>query len=736
MTSTRKLGNREIRIIQERLKDELGKTRYKNSALDYVYDAENQIIDFGASSTNYDIENESDIKTLLSKHNKEVRKIIADVLSDSSVYTMTDEEIMLMGSGNEIIFEDDAEKTSESTDMQSDEGMQMIANVKDELLEGLTEYNYDTFEDEESYADYENDKLIYTDTHEFLRSIEEGYPTNNLRLYSQEEKYEENKLISLTNEQIDAYDNSDDLLHDMYNDESVVAIIDEDGNGKISSEEREKFEFYLLRDQDRIYLDNLKDTAKQIKNDEFDIDDYKNFKVEDIEPYDTQEPSEFSARETIGSNGATGAPLSGSISTPRDPSDINQMTLEELESKQSELKNDIASQKDNFEAIREGNSEVIEAAQKNYDDAQKAYQEALKGEKNEQVLVLEAQRQEQQTNIDDTNKAIIDINVDILNITVQITDLDIQINSLNAEISGLNNALASYSKSDDDEAKEKLASIQEQIAAKQSALSNSEEQKTALEEQKTQKEADLNEQKTLLNQYEQNYNDISNQIKEMASENTKMALEAMDRAKSELQTKKDGEIQSINETINAKKEQLSEVNAIIQERKAAKIESENSAASPQKAVELLEEMAKLKLSQPDLRKLYNSAGVDFHEGLYCGETAYYALLTALGEENLPEWMKTSDKGHTGCHYQSAGGFYSAAKKANAVVDINQAQPGDVLIFDDDCFSNPWGADHVMVVKEVLSNGHIVVMEGNGPGATIGQREIKYDNHYRILSTHV
>ena len=216
-------------------------------------------------------------------------------------------------------------------------------------------------------------------------------------------------------------------------------------------------------------------------------------------------------------------------------------------------------------------------------------------------------------------------------------------------------------------------------------------------------------------------------------------LDNFNNARANVDETKQTQAQEAKKALDESKGKLMEVNQKLTEKQTEKTALDNGFANPTKAVQILEQLKGASIAQ--LRQLYNQAGVDFHyDAGYCAETAYYALIQAYGgKENLPEWLKAESDGGS-FHYQSAYGWESAGRHNNKIVGIGQAQAGDVLVADAEHFAgNGNVADHVMMIKEVLPDGNILVIEGNGPTAGVAERVVGYSSdpdRYRIVSTHV
>ncbi len=568
----------------------------------------------------------------------------------------------------------------------------------------------------------------------------------------------DNKQCSqyLLKDEIQKYSSKSRLMKDMYDDPDVIKAVDTDGDGKLSDEERAKFESYIKGDKDKLELEDIKNTLNDIKDNKFDSKSYEKFKPDDkTKKSDTDTSKTDAASSAKGSSGASGASGSGgggggssSSGVTRDPNDINQMTLEELKAEQAKRQETADKAEQQLKDVYSGNNSAVEAADKELETAEEEYQKALDGESpevKEMIQGYEKNRSETLESIEQNQTTMDELNSNLLDYESQKSQLENDIATCDANISALQSALESYPDNADGD---KQAEIDQSKAEIEAQIAELEAQKASLEEQKNEAETNItntnqliSDTQTLINDLNAQYDEISAEMENLVSESTKEALQKVREAKDNIQIVRKQQAEEIkSKTVEPAKKDLDEINAKVREKEAAKLKSDNSFGSSDKAIEVLEALKGASIAQ--LRELYNKAGVDFHyEEGYCAETAYYALIQAYGgKENLPEWLKSEEDGGS-LHYQSALGFYSAGLHNNKIVEIDQAQAGDVLIADNDHFfvDAYHVPDHVMMVKEVLPNGNIVVIEGNGPQAGVAERVIGYNsdpNRYKIVSTHI
>ena len=111
-------------------------------------------------------------------------------------------------------------------------------------------------------------------------------------------------------------------------------------------------------------------------------------------------------------------------------------------------------------------------------------------------------------------------------------------------------------------------------------------------------------------------------------------------------------------------------------------------------------------SQGEMSGIMSGAGYQFDYGAWCADFVYFVLGSTMGG-NLPDWYKNcSNKAY--CPTIDAAG-----KAAGAKVGINQAQPGDLVLFD---WDGDGVADHIGILVDRGDGQTITTIEGNTSGA--------------------
>ena len=179
---------------------------------------------------------------------------------------------------------------------------------------------------------------------------------------------------------------------------------------------------------------------------------------------------------------------------------------------------------------------------------------------------------------------------------------------------------------------------------------------------------------------------------------------------------------SAEEALKTNQEKLDEINTLITqkegEEEASKLKSEHSATPDyQAAIDLAKQFLGKGMSA-----VQSSLEGVFHNGVWCADFVRSIVETAMGKDNLPDWYnKCGNK-------SSCSSIRDAAKRVNAMINLKDAKPGDLILFD-------WnhrgqGDDHVGIVTKV-ENGKVYTIEGNTNNSVVAEHE--YDINSSSIS---
>ena len=390
------------------------------------------------------------------------------------------------------------------------------------------------------------------------------------------------------------YNNYKELLKDMYNDDEVLKYIDEDGNGKLSSEEKTKFETFVKGDDKEVDLKKLQKIYDSMKDGSFDADSYKNFNVNSGEaksdttvnsPTNTQ-GNTTPAASAGGGGGVSGSSGTGGVSSgsgnqsltsatqTSDMNGLDSMTVEELEKERDTKKNEVEDAQKSLDDVYSGKNENVKAAEKEYQDAKKEYDEAVE---NDDKISDKTKKQRQdnikkiekkQTEIDDTNSKINEKQSEISEMESTIDADNAQVNALKETVSALEGMSYPDNPEKQSELDAKLAEAGEALEAAEAKLEQDENQLDALNEELDNLNDSLDTLKDDLAELEKERETIEDEILKNCSKETKQALENFNDAKEQVETVKETEAAEAKEVLDTKRSELSAIDSKINEKKS------------------------------------------------------------------------------------------------------------------------------------------------------------------------
>ncbi len=231
--------------------------------------------------------------------------------------------------------------------------------------------------------------------------------------------------------------------------------------------------------------------------------------------------------------------------------------LESLENTRNEIISDISKNKEDLNAVFNGEHPEVAAAQNSLNDAQDEYLKALDESNNPEIMAL-------YDSIEENNLNIMEQEATIAYITQQITDTESQISAQESAISSLDSEISSYESqisslqsmlsSCDNDLQE--AKIRSRISNLESLKANAQARKTNEEtilETLQEKLESLEEQKPKeeekLELFKEKQNELEEQIKSIQDETINAALENLQNARQNLADIKEELVSKIQESI-------------------------------------------------------------------------------------------------------------------------------------------------------------------------------------------
>ena len=511
--------------------------------------------------------------------------------------------------------------------------------------------------------------------------------------------------------------------------DKVFSLIDKDEDGKVSEEELK--EIAELDSEDNEEAKNsisIDDVKKAIENDKAakeaeakaaEAEASKGSDESDTKVNNTQSPRTNAASGAGGAGGSSGVGGSsgsyggGSTSQANQPTGLDAMSIEELEAEKTSREGILNEKREELNGVYSGDNAAVQAAEEDMEAAKEAYDKLIEEDDNipdelkEEKQQIEEDMTANQQEIDETKVSINDTEAEITDLNTQKTSVDSELSSLNASLSALPAKGDNAEKNA--EIDEKKASIEQQIKEKEA-----QKQEIEADIEAAEKELDelnktlstLEEEKAELEEAkQQNQEDILAAASPETKEALKEAMTKYNEAQAKVEETKESEASRIQGEIDTAQADVEEVSQKLTEKKNVETARENSVGGDMQAVidwaRQYDDM-----SQSQMSAIFAELGYQFDQGAWCADFVRMALGEAIGDENLPEWYQNVENKAYCPSIAAAGEGHQ--------VDVSQAQPGDIVLFDWDSDGTP---DHVGLL---VDNGDgattINTIEGNTSGA--------------------
>lgn len=381
----------------------------------------------------------------------------------------------------------------------------------------------------------------------------------------------------------------------------------------------------------------------------------------------------------------------------------NPNSIENLEKQKSEMQTNLNNLQSEIGEINSGTSERVAVEKQAVEDAKIAMDEAIK---NDESIAQQLKDEKLKVENDITEKETAISNQETL-----ISGLETLIGGLEGEITNLEAALSSVPEPKivkDEDGKITFDNTAEIEARKADLRAQIDAKKGELEQAKTELEAAqklLNDElKPALEALKEEKTRIDEEIKATAGVETRAAMEAYDNAKSAFESAKAAAIGEVQASIKTEQAKINELDTKIQEAKNKKLDTTERDLVIEKAQEYMGKSA------AEMKAIMQAAGYQYNEGAWCADFVRFVTHEALGKSNLPDW-------YVNCGNLSyCPTIDSAGTNAGARVDLSQAQPGDLILFDWDGGTS----DHIGIYMG-QKNGKALVLEGNTSLGTYSAR---------------
>ena len=511
--------------------------------------------------------------------------------------------------------------------------------------------------------------------------------------------------------------------------DKVFSLIDKDEDGKVSEEELKEIAELDSEDNEEaknsISIDDLKKAiendkaAKEAEAKAAEAEAQKGSDESDTKVNNTQSPRTNASSGAGGAGGSSGVGGSsgsyggGSTSQANQPTGLDAMSIEELEAEKTSREGILNEKREELNGVYSGDNAAVQAAEEDMEAAKEAYDKLVEEDDNipdelkEEKQQIEEDMTANQQEIDETKVSINDTEAEITDLNTQKTSVDSELSSLNASLSALPAKGDNAEKNA--EIDEKKASIEQQIKEKES-----QKQEIEADIEAAEKELDelnktlstLEEEKAKLEEAkQQNQEAILDAASPEKKEALKEAMTKYNEAQAKVEETKESEASRIQGEIDTAQADVEEVSQKLTEKKNVETARENSVGGDMQAVidwaRQYDDM-----SQSQMSAIFAELGYQFDQGAWCADFVRMALGEAIGDENLPEWYQNVENKAYCPSIAAAGEGHQ--------VDVSQAQPGDIVLFDWDSDGTP---DHVGLL---VDNGDgattINTIEGNTSGA--------------------
>ena len=511
--------------------------------------------------------------------------------------------------------------------------------------------------------------------------------------------------------------------------DKVFSLIDKDEDGKVSEEELKEIAELDSEDNEEaknsISIDDLKKAiendkaAKEAEAKAAEAEAQKGSDESDTKVNNTQSPRTNASSGAGGAGGSSGVGGSsgsyggGSTSQANQPTGLDAMSIEELEAEKTSREGILNEKREELNGVYSGDNAAVQAAEEDMEAAKEAYDKLIEEDDNipdelkEEKQQIEDDMTANQQEIDETKVSINDTEAEITDLNTQKTSVDSELSSLNASLSALPAKGDNAEKNA--EIDEKKASIEQQIKEKES-----QKQEIEADIEAAEKELDelnktlstLEEEKAKLEEAkQQNQEAILDAASPEKKEALKEAMTKYNEAQAKVEETKESEASRIQGEIDTAQADVEEVSQKLTEKKNVETARENSVGGDMQAVidwaRQYDDM-----SQSQMSAIFAELGYQFDQGAWCADFVRMALGEAIGDENLPEWYQNVENKAYCPSIAAAGEGHQ--------VDVSQAQPGDIVLFDWDSDGTP---DHVGLL---VDNGDgattINTIEGNTSGA--------------------
>ncbi len=514
-------------------------------------------------------------------------------------------------------------------------------------------------------------------------------------------EYGENPTIKMGEESVTQ------MLNDLFQDSSLQKTIDADGNGELSSEEIETFINAIKGydgDGENVSLEDILGAMQAINDETFSLDPEAAQKVED--EVKTAKTHSSRGSGASGGIGGGGGGVSGGTQGVQEKT-LDNMSKDELNSELSKSQDQLEEKKNNLSGILSGSDPALESLKKAEDDAYKTYQEEL--EKVDEDMAEELDNIK--TDIEAKEKEISEKEQEISDQENTVSDCETSYNNAVTTTKTLETCLSSLKSTDtSDMDEDKKSEISNKIAELETKINqakeNEEKAKTEWDKAKEELSKLEDEKEDLisgeggLNELNESKDELEAEIQEKYPE-IKEYMDAYNDAKNEYITTKETMTTEAKAEVQEAQEYVNEVNSAINNYDNKQTAKEYSFST---LGENIMDFAKQFIGANEADGSANKflGGGSAAATPWCAAFVEYIMENSGNYEDVPDWYKNID------NKWYCPNVYQAASAAGAVINGQEVQQGDIVLFD---WNNDGVKDHIGIV-DVNDGNTIVTIEGN------------------------
>ena len=542
-----------------------------------------------------------------------------------------------------------------------------------------------------------------------------------------------------------------EYLFDLLRDNDFVKTIDLNGDSKLDNDEIKEFmEYISLNDNnaENVSYKDIYDGVNSVKNGEYIKDqldagnttlDVANQILDNLSEIQAEQAGNIQQAAPQNINANTGASGASGGSGSGDDTDeaiwvsgqtsLAGKTEEELLEIKAEKQEKADEQRERLNSVYDGSDSGVKTREQNVQAAYELYMRRLDEEK-----VDKTRLQEKISQIDAKEAQIDAQEIKISNQEAKIQQNENAYNSAKSTRENLESALSALQGASSDDPDEQAA-IEAQIASVTSALNTAkakeeetkktlEYSKRVLEKMEATKETYESDLAALNSEKDQ----IEAEILQTIGPNIAEAMNGYNNAKENLNTYKENTAENIKAQIDASEKEVSEIEKTITDNKNRNDNIEYSPNLLSKAIvqEALKYLGDNEADASADKFLYKWHSSSRQTG-WCAAFVSYVMEQVANNTDLdiPDWYEEIKN-----QYWQVN-VHRAAEKENELIESNQAQPGDIVLFD---YDGDGTMQHIGIVY-AIEGDMMYTIEGNS-GNSVKVNEYDLSNPVNQNITYV